>query len=78
MPDTNNQILAGYLNSALLLGMDAANAFLTNIHSNNDNFATSTIHLKPAPDLSYIIPPKKCNSTNNNAFYIISMDNECS
>ncbi len=56
--------------------MDGANAFLTNIHQNNENFATSTIHLKPAPDGSYIRPPKKRNSTNNNTFYIISMDDE--
>jgi hypothetical protein len=31
MADTNDQIPASYLNSALSLGMDAANAFLINI-----------------------------------------------
>jgi len=35
-----------------------------------------TIHLKPAPDGSYIIPPIKRNSTINNTFYVISMDDE--
>ena len=76
MSDTNNQIPIGYLNSALSLGMDSADAFLTNIHHNNEKFATFTKHLKHAPDGPYIIPKKKRNSTNNNTFYIISMNYE--
>ena len=56
--------------------MDAANVLLTKIQHNNDNFASSTIHLKPTPDGSYIEPPKKRNSTTNNTFYVISMDDE--
>ena len=58
--------------------MDAANAFLASIQHNNANFATSTIHLKPTPGDSYIIPQKKRNSTANNTFYVISMDDEYS
>jgi len=47
-----------------------------NIHHNNENFATFTIHFKPAPGESYIIPHQKRNSTTNNTFYAISMDDE--
>ncbi len=54
--------------------MDAASAFLINTHHNNKNFATSTIHLKPTPDGSYIIPHKKRNSATNNTRHVISRD----
>jgi len=76
MSDSINQIPTGYLNLALSLGMDAANAFLVNIHHNNENCATSIIHLKPIHDGTYIIPYQKRNSTTKNIFYVISMDGE--
>jgi hypothetical protein len=74
MSDTNNKISTGYLNSALSLVINAENAFLINIQHNNDNVASSTIHLKPTPDGSYIIPHQKRNSATTNTYYIRTMD----
>jgi hypothetical protein len=63
MPTMNDEVYhvpSGYLQTALLHGLDASLIFLTNMIYNNDNVQLTSTTLKPAPDGSHIIPhPKK-------------------
>ena len=65
---------SGYLQHALLRGLDASRSFLANIQKLEDIYYLASTRLKPSPDGAYIIPHPKRNSPTNNTHYIISME----
>ena len=56
--------------------MDDANAFLNFSRHNNDQFPSATIHIKITLDGSFILPHQKRNTTTNQTYYVISMNDE--
>ena len=78
MSVSDNQIPTCDLYQALTIDMDASIAFHTHIHHNNDNFSSSMIHLKPAPDGSFIISHQKHNSSANHTYFVIYVHDEYS
>jgi hypothetical protein len=74
MTDHVGDTPSGYLQHALLLGLDASRSCVANIQKLEDIYYLSSTRLKPAPDGAYIIPHQKRNSPTNNKRYIISLE----
>jgi len=74
MADHVAHTLSGYVQNALLPGLEASRSFLANIQQLDDNFSLTSTQLKPVPDGAYIIPHQRRNSPTNNTHYIISLE----